>query len=139
MRKSKSRYPFIQANVKPSLTCLSWQHVVKGLRSQKLQELGAWDSDNEGMDPNDELQILGVPGIEDDFFPLPPIPKEPHPASPLKIFRVAHGLTQAQLAWRADITVERIGLLERRQVIPRLWEAETLARVLDTGPSVLFP
>ncbi len=53
-------------------------------------------------------------------------------------FRLALGLTQAQLAEKADMSVESISRLERGVTIPSLKTLERIARILKTPMSCFF-
>ena len=53
-------------------------------------------------------------------------------------FRLALGLTQAQLAEKADISVESISRLERGKTIPSLKTLDRIAKILKTSLSQLF-
>jgi transcriptional regulator with XRE-family HTH domain len=60
-------------------------------------------------------------------------------AAPLRIFRIAAGLTQAELAEIALISRVQVGALERRKHRPRRATANALAAALGCGPEELFP
>lgn len=60
-------------------------------------------------------------------------------STPLRVYRVASGLTQAQLAKRAACSRITIGALERRENVPQLETARRLAAALDVEIEVIFP
>lgn len=53
-------------------------------------------------------------------------------------FRLAHGLTQAQLAEKVDMSVETISRLERGVTIPSLKTLEHVAKTLKTPVGQFF-
>lgn len=59
--------------------------------------------------------------------------------TPLRVYRVAAGLTQAGLAARAGLTRITVSALERGENAPRLATAQALSRALNTDVSALFP
>lgn len=59
--------------------------------------------------------------------------------TPLRVYRVASGMTQAGLATRAGITRVTVSALERGANVPRLGTAQRLADALDVEVSALFP
>ena len=59
--------------------------------------------------------------------------------SPLRVYRVARNLTQAELADRAGITRVTVGALERGENVPHLGTAQRLAEVLGVEIGELFP
>ena len=71
--------------------------------------------------------------------PSPPVFDPPTPASPLRIYRVARGYTQRQLAARAGVTQHTIANLERRKYSPQAFTATRIAEVLEVSVSALFP
>ena len=58
--------------------------------------------------------------------------------SPLSAFRFLQGLTQAQLAERAQCARETVSRLERGAK-PQAATAEALSRALGQDPALLFP
>jgi DNA-binding XRE family transcriptional regulator len=63
----------------------------------------------------------------------------PTPSTPLRVVRVAHGLSQAQLAERAHLARVTVGALERGENVPQLGTAQRLAEVLGVEIEDLFP
>ncbi len=62
-----------------------------------------------------------------------------HPPAPLRVYRVAGGETQAQLAVRAQVSERTVVRLERGEV-PSLQVAQALADALTEGSlDALFP
>lgn len=60
-------------------------------------------------------------------------------STPLRVYRVARGLTQAQLAARAGVARITVGALERREATPQLHTAQVLASALGVPTEELFP
>jgi transcriptional regulator with XRE-family HTH domain len=75
--------------------------------------------------------------------PCPPQANEPigaiRPGSPLVVFRVAKGLTQAQLAAAAGISTETVSNIERGVYRPLPLTARALAGALGCEPEELVP
>jgi putative transcriptional regulator len=59
--------------------------------------------------------------------------------SPLRVYRVARNLTQAELAERAGVARITVGALERGENVPQLGTARALAAALGCDPDELFP
>ena len=57
----------------------------------------------------------------------------------LRVYRVAAGLTQQELAMRASRSRATIGALERHENAPQLAMAQALAEALGTDVESLFP
>lgn len=60
-------------------------------------------------------------------------------APPLKVFRVAHDLTQGELAALAGVSRRTILALEKGQTRPQIKTARAIAHVLGCRADVLFP
>ena len=58
--------------------------------------------------------------------------------SPLRLLRLAQGLTQDQVAGRAHLSRETLSRLERGEA-PTLRTAQALSSVLDAPVGALFP
>lgn len=59
--------------------------------------------------------------------------------SPLRVYRVARGLTQRDLAELAGVREETIGRIETGRHLPRLSTVQAIAHVLGTTSDSLVP
>jgi DNA-binding XRE family transcriptional regulator len=78
------------------------------------------------------VSVAGMTNIETEMYAR-------RATSPLRLFRVAAGLTQAELAERSGIARITVGALERGENSPHLATARRLAGVLGCSAEQLFP
>ena len=59
--------------------------------------------------------------------------------SPLKLYRVAKGLSQEELSVLVDRTQQWLSLVEQGRILPQSDQARQLAKILETDKETLFP